>query len=61
MREPNATTRTETRSPNETARWGAVYMVGIGGCGMSGLARMLRSLGASVSGSEMTRTATPLY
>lgn len=28
------------------------YLVGIGGCGMSGLARMLRSRGAEVSGSD---------
>ncbi|MBA4028329.1 MAG: hypothetical protein C0475_04230 [Planctomyces sp.] len=32
----------------------AVYMIGIGGCGMSGLARMLRARGAAVSGSDMT-------
>jgi len=31
-----------------------VYMIGIGGCGMSGLARMLRARGASVSGSDMS-------
>ncbi|MCE2653619.1 MAG: UDP-N-acetylmuramate--L-alanine ligase, partial [Planctomycetaceae bacterium] len=31
----------------------AVYMVGIGGCGMSGLARMLAGRGARVSGSDM--------
>ncbi|MBU6413374.1 MAG: UDP-N-acetylmuramate--L-alanine ligase [Planctomycetes bacterium] len=30
-----------------------VYMIGIGGCGMSGLARLLASRGASVSGSDM--------
>ncbi len=30
------------------------YLVGIGGCGMSGLARMLRSRGALVSGSDST-------
>jgi len=29
------------------------YLIGIGGCGMSGLARMLKSLGAHVSGSDM--------
>lgn len=29
-----------------------VYMVGIGGCGMSGLARMLRARGAIVAGSD---------
>jgi UDP-N-acetylmuramate--alanine ligase len=31
-----------------------VWLVGIGGCGMSGLAQMLRARGASVSGSDMT-------
>lgn len=31
-------------------------MIGIGGCGMSGLARMLRSRGAIVSGSDSTAT-----
>lgn len=30
-----------------------VYMIGIGGCGMSGLARMLRARGAVMSGSDM--------
>ncbi len=29
------------------------YLIGIGGCGMCGLARMLRSRGANVSGSDM--------
>ncbi|MHC5003946.1 MAG: UDP-N-acetylmuramate--L-alanine ligase [Planctomycetota bacterium] len=33
-----------------------VHFVGIGGCGMSGLARMLRQLGAVCSGSDQTRT-----
>jgi UDP-N-acetylmuramate--alanine ligase len=33
-----------------------IYMIGIGGCGMSGLARMLRSRGAIVSGSDSTVT-----
>jgi UDP-N-acetylmuramate--alanine ligase len=30
-----------------------VYMIGIGGCGMSGLARMLRARGAAISGSDV--------
>jgi len=34
-----------------------VFMLGVGGCGMSGLARMLRSLGAVVSGSDMQRSS----
>ena len=29
-----------------------VHMIGIGGCGMSGAAAMLRSLGSPVSGSD---------
>ncbi|MBX3357037.1 MAG: UDP-N-acetylmuramate--L-alanine ligase [Phycisphaeraceae bacterium] len=29
------------------------YLIGIGGCGMCGLARMLRSRGANISGSDM--------
>lgn len=31
----------------------SLYLIGIGGCGMSGLARMLRGRGAVVSGSDM--------
>ena len=34
------------------------YLIGIGGCGMSGLARMLRSRGAIVSGSDSTPSDT---
>jgi UDP-N-acetylmuramate--alanine ligase len=33
-----------------------VYLVGIGGCGMSGLARLLRARGAHVSGSDQSRS-----
>ncbi|MBS0191141.1 MAG: UDP-N-acetylmuramate--L-alanine ligase [Planctomycetes bacterium] len=33
-----------------------LYLIGIGGCGMSGLARMLRHRGALVSGSDMNQT-----
>lgn len=33
----------------------SVYLIGIGGCGMSGLARMLATRGASVSGSDQAR------
>ncbi|MEL7472697.1 MAG: Mur ligase domain-containing protein [Planctomycetota bacterium] len=36
----------------------SVYMIGIGGCGMSGLARMLRSRGAEVSGSDRDESQT---
>jgi UDP-N-acetylmuramate--alanine ligase len=36
----------------------AVYLVGIGGCGMSGLARMMKSRGAVVSGSDKEQSET---
>jgi UDP-N-acetylmuramate--alanine ligase len=36
----------------------AVYLVGIGGCGMSGLARMMKSRGALVSGSDKEQSET---
>lgn len=32
----------------------SVYLIGIGGCGMSGLARMLATRGAAVSGSDLS-------
>jgi UDP-N-acetylmuramate--alanine ligase len=32
----------------------AVYMIGIGGCGMAGLARMIKGRGGRVSGSDMS-------
>ena len=32
-----------------------IYMIGIGGCGMSGLARMLRTRGGLISGSDSSR------
>ncbi len=35
-----------------------VYMVGIGGCGMSGLARMLRAQGAGIAGSDASPSET---
>lgn len=34
----------------------SIYLIGIGGCGMSGLARMLRGRGALVSGSDAYRS-----
>ncbi|MCP3906299.1 MAG: hypothetical protein GY715_21970, partial [Planctomycetes bacterium] len=34
-----------------------VYLVGIGGCGVCGLARLLKSLGAVCSGSDSTPSA----
>src|SRR5437667_537746 len=43
--------RTESRSASRfTGR--RVHFIGIGGCGMSGLARMLADVGAFVTGSE---------
>lgn len=35
----------------------SIYMIGIGGCGMAGLARMLRTRGGQISGSELSRSA----
>lgn len=43
---------TEMEVPDFEGR--RVWLVGIGGCGMSGLAQMLRARGAQVSGSDMT-------
>jgi len=37
---------------------GSCYMIGIGGCGMSGLARLLRALGVTIEGSDSTRSQT---
>jgi UDP-N-acetylmuramate--alanine ligase len=42
---------TELEVPDFAGR--RIWLVGIGGCGMSGLAQMLRARGASVSGSDM--------
>src|SRR5687768_16914569 len=51
--------RTESRSASRfTGR--RVHFIGIGGSGMSGLARMLADIGAIVTGSEPTPNATTL-
>lgn len=49
-REPMA----DSRQPNPDSRFAgrSIYHIGIGGCGMSGLARMLQGLGAECSGSD---------
>ena len=39
----------------------SVYFVGIGGCGMSSLARMLSDAGFRVSGSDRSRRASPYF
>ena len=39
-----------------SGRW--IHFTGIGGCGMSGLALMIRSRGCTVSGSDATSSAT---
>jgi len=46
----------DTNSPPNLAGR-RVHFVGIGGCGMSGLARIARAKGAICTGSDMTRTA----
>lgn len=57
------TARVERPMPRVTRHLGRfdlagrrVYMIGIGGCGMSGLARLMRSRGALVAGSDTTPT-----
>ncbi len=45
-----------SRAPAWDVRGRSLYFVGIGGCGMSGLARMLLARGARCSGSDMTRS-----
>jgi len=65
--QPTSFSRAPERSdrPDHTARPGRfdvagkhTYFVGIGGCGMSGLARMLNARGAMVSGSDMKPSET---
>src|SRR4051812_21991918 len=51
--------RTESRSPSRFAGQ-RVHFIGIGGSGMSGLARMLLDNGAVVSGSEPRPNSTSL-
>lgn len=62
--------RSTPTAPTATADWPGdadselvvkgrrVYLIGIGGCGMAGLARMLRARGAIVSGSDRERQET---
>lgn len=49
---PSAQSRTESRPASSRFTGKHVHFIGIGGSGMSGLARMLVDLGAVVSGSE---------
>lgn len=42
--------------PTNDLTQGSVYLIGIGGCGMSGLARMLRRRGARVEGSDASES-----
>ncbi len=51
-------TRTARHPANFDVADRRVYLVGIGGCGMSGLARLLRSRGAMVAGSDSTASDT---
>lgn len=54
---PDANGRVEAQGAFELAGRG-VYMIGIGGCGMAGLARMMRARGARVSGSDLAASET---
>src|SRR5690606_31460406 len=40
------------------ARWGTVHLVGVGGAGMSVVARLLQARGVRVQGSDATASAT---
>ena len=53
-----AATRSTTRGPSTGLHIAgkSVYMIGIGGCGMCGLARLFQSAGAKVSGSDLSRS-----
>ena len=46
------------RQPDFFAAGRRVFLIGIGGCGMSGLARMLRARGADVCGSDLAPSPT---
>ncbi len=50
--QPPMTSATRTSGHSDPFAGRHVYMIGIGGCGMSGLARMLRTRAASVAGSD---------
>ncbi len=51
---PSDATSVAVSEPSSVSRFNGrrVHFIGIGGCGMSGLARMLLDCGAIVSGSE---------
>ncbi|QQS10118.1 MAG: UDP-N-acetylmuramate--L-alanine ligase [Phycisphaerales bacterium] len=57
---PTATPRPHTRGSDRhfEPRGRNAYLLGIGGCGMSGLARMLKACGAIVQGSDSTPSET---
>jgi len=57
--QPISTSHTET-SPDSLGRWAGkrLHFVGIGGCGMSGLARLTRRAGAVCTGSDMAKSKT---
>ncbi|HVZ93201.1 MAG TPA: Mur ligase domain-containing protein [Phycisphaerales bacterium] len=64
QRQTNQTDPTGTTRPGGAGSEGFdvagkhLYLIGIGGCGMSGLARLLRSRGAIVSGSDKEESET---
>lgn len=55
---PSAGPRKSPRVESFDVAGRSVYLIGIGGCGMSGLARMLRARGAIVSGSDSAPSDT---
>lgn len=56
---PAMSVRTRNNTPEPfDVRSKSVYMIGIGGCGMSGLARVLQAAGANVTGSDREPSET---
>lgn len=56
----NSTSRLRGNGANSSPAGKHYHLIGIGGCGMSGASRLLRELGAVVSGSDSTATPVTL-
>lgn len=58
MVSPLSTAPVSTARPRFDVKGKHIYMIGIGGCGMAGLARMLKARGAIISGSDLSESET---